>query len=297
MLKPAVSVPLQAAAMAAVFLATCTGCHPDRSSEVVAIAPGVTLDEGAIVRGPRNAARLALVFTGGDYGEGTSTILDELAARHVRASFFLTGGFLNQPAHATDIRRMIAEGHYVGPHSDAHLLYCSWEDRRRTLVSEARFRSDLERNIDRLARFGLTRGQITFFLPPFEWYNPQVAAWTRRAGLVLVNYTPGTRSNSDYLPDRDPRFIPSDRIYQGILDQESRAPDGLRGFLLLLHLGAGPGRLDKMHRFVGPLLDDFGRLGYSCVRIDELLAGRRGHSRACGAAEQPVCLAESTGAH
>jgi len=45
----------------------------------------------------------------------------------------------------------------------------------------------------------------------------------------------------------------------------------LNGFILLLHLGAGPGRADKFHARVGELLDDLARRGYEFVRVDELL--------------------------
>src|SRR5690606_25358430 len=89
--------------------------------------PGVELREGAIVRGPVDRKRLALVFTGHEFAEGGDPILDALGARTVRASFFLTGVFLRNEAFAPLVHRMVREGHYVGAHSDEHLLYCPWE--------------------------------------------------------------------------------------------------------------------------------------------------------------------------
>jgi peptidoglycan/xylan/chitin deacetylase (PgdA/CDA1 family) len=230
-----------------------------------------TWDQGGITRGPRDAKQLALVFTGGEFAEGASEILDALAARGVKASFFVTGDFIRKPEYHVHLRRMVAEGHYLGAHSDAHLLYAPWEDRGRTLVTQDSFRRDLERNLDALAQFGRTREQMRFFIPPYEWYNQQIADWTAQLGLVLFNYTPGTRSNADYMEDDHPRFISSERIYQGILEYEASQPDGLNGFLLLLHVGAGPRRTDKMHTWVGPLVDELTSRGYRFVRVDELL--------------------------
>jgi peptidoglycan/xylan/chitin deacetylase (PgdA/CDA1 family) len=230
-----------------------------------------TYDRGGIIRGPRDRKRIALIFTGGKYGEGCTNILDALNARHVKGSFFVTGDFLRTPEHEAYLRRMVSEGHYVGPHSDAHLLYCPWEDRSRTLVTEAAFRADLEKNLADLSRYGRAPEQMRFFIPPYEWYNEQIAAWTRRMGLTLFNFTPGTRSNADYLADNDPRFLPSQRILDSILACESGQPDGLNGFLLLLHLGAGPERTDKMYLHVGPLIDELTRRGYTFVRVDEML--------------------------
>ena len=115
---------------------------------------------------------------------------------------------------------------------------------------------------------------MRFFIPPYEWYNGQIVQWTRDMGLTLFNFTPGTRSNSDYMADDDPRFVPSQRIAESILEYEAAHADGLNGFLLLLHLGAGPDRTDKMHTHIAPLLDELTRRGYSFVRVDEMLGER-----------------------
>lgn len=112
---------------------------------------------------------------------------------------------------------------------------------------------------------------MRWFIPPYEWYNRQIVEWTRALGLELFNYTPGTRSNADYMLDSDPRFISSQRIYQSILDREAADKDGLNGFLLLLHVGAGPERTDKMHPYVGRLVDELRGRGYQFATVEELL--------------------------
>lgn len=231
----------------------------------------LTFDHGGIIRGPRDEKRLALIFTGGDFGEGTEFILHELARRKIKASMFLTGDYLRKPEHRPLLARMVAEGHYLGPHSDAHLLYCPWDDRARTLVTEEQFQADLRKNLDDLAALGLPRERMTWFVPPYEWYNRQIVDWSQQLGLRVVSFTPGTRSNADYLSESHPRFISSEAIYRGILDYETGRPDGLNGFLLLLHLGVGPERTDKMHLLVGRLLDELAGRGYRLLRVDELL--------------------------
>ena len=52
---------------------------------------------------------------------------------------------------------------------------------------------------------------------------------------------------------------------------ESVASKGLNGFLLLLHLGVGPKRTDKMSDRLDELLTALERRGYQFVRVDELL--------------------------
>ena len=258
------------------LLLLAAGCAGARAPEPAAPPasaerPEFTYDRGGITRGARDRKRLALVFTGGSFAEGANDILDALGARGVKASFFVTGDFIRTASFQPVLRRIVREGHYLGPHSDAHLLYAPWERRDSTLVTEAQFRADLEKNLADLGQYGLRRAQLRYFIPPYEWYNERIAEWTRALGLVLFNYTPGTRSNADYMPDSDPRFLSSERIYRSILDYEATHADGLNGFLLLLHVGAGPERTDKMHPYVGPLVDELRRRGYSFARVDELL--------------------------
>jgi len=49
----------------------------------------------------------------------------------------------------------------------------------------------------------------------------------------------------------------------------------LNGFLLLLHLGSGPGRSDKFHSRFAELLDTLAAKGYRFVGVDELLEPSR----------------------
>lgn len=231
----------------------------------------VALIDGAVVRGPLDRREIALLFTGHEFAEGGPIILDVLARRRMRASFFLTGVFLRDPEKAPLVRRMVADGHYVGAHSDAHLLYAPWTGPRVTLVSRAAFVDDLERNYVELARFGVSKAAARYFLPPYEWYTRDIAEWTRALGLTLINFTSGTRSNADYTEEGTPQFVPSAAIFDSILARESQDPHGLNGYLLLLHLGAGPGRTDKFHLRFDELAGRLADCGYVFVGVDSLL--------------------------
>jgi len=234
-----------------------------------ALPPGCQLVEGAVVRGPVSGRRIALVFTGHEFAEGGPTILDALRRHKARASFFLTGDFLANPEFEPIIRRLVAEGHYLGPHSDKHLLYCDWSPRKTRLVSRATFEADLRANLVKVARF--TRERPLYFLPPYEHCDAEIARWTSAMGLRLVNFTPGTRSNTDYTEDAARNFVASRAIYDSIVRKERADTDGLSGFLLLLHIGAGPRRTDKFAARFGELLDHLAGMGYHFVRVDELL--------------------------
>ncbi|MDB6122889.1 MAG: Polysaccharide deacetylase [Pedosphaera sp.] len=242
-------------------------------ANAVSIVTGAEFElrEGGIIRGPKNEKRIALEFTGHTFAEGGETILDQLAKHHAKASFFLTGDFYANPKFKPLIQRMIKEGHYVGPHSDKHILYCPWDGPKKTLVSSNEFKSDLAVNLQKIEKFGVKRSQIKYWLPAYEWYNQDIVDWSKGMGLTLVNFSPGTRSNADYLEDKAKNFISSKAILESISKKEQQDTNGLNGFLLLLHLGVGPARTDKMSDHFGELLDYLSGKGYQFVRVDELL--------------------------
>lgn len=234
--------------------------------------PRLSCDAGAVVRGPTDRREVALVFTGDQYAEAATSILQTLRERRIPAAFFLTGRFVRQrPAL---VRRLHRAGHLVGPHSDAHLLYASWDAPPRLLVARDSFDADLRANVRRIERLGLPRPRL--FLPPYEHYTREIASWTDAHGLALVNLTRGTRSPTDYMTDDDPAFVPADAIVRSVLDRADRAPDGLNGFFLLMHVGAGPGRTrDALAPRIGPMLDSLAARGYRFVRMDRMLDDAR----------------------
>jgi peptidoglycan/xylan/chitin deacetylase (PgdA/CDA1 family) len=232
--------------------------------------------DGALIRGPKREKRLALIFTGHEFAEGADTILNELQRRKARASFFLTGDFLRRPEFRPLIERMVAERHYLGPHSDRHLLYCSWEKPAQTLVTEEEFAGDLIANLNELQGFGVEALRFRrYLLPPYEHFNREIADWTRARRWSLINYTPGTRSHADYTGEADKNFTSSQAIFESIVKRDKEDPCGLNGFLLLLHVGSGPGREDKFHTRFGELLDYLAQREYEFVGVDDLLEPAR----------------------
>lgn len=229
-------------------------------------------DEGGIVRGDASRKTIALIFTGGDFSDGGPHIRTVLAKKRIKTGFFFTGDFYRSPEKRELIRGLAADGHYLGPHSDKHLLYCSWEDRSKTLVAKAEFERDLLANYEVMAEFGIRKEDAPYFIPPYEWYNAKIVEWSAGLGLTLFNFTPGTSSNADYTTPDMKEYLSSEEIYRRILAYEKRDPKGLNGFILLIHIGTAPERTDKLYLRLENLIDELTRRGYAFVRIDETLA-------------------------
>jgi endoglucanase len=256
------------AAGALLAAAACAGGQPAGGS-----GPCGTFlcDHDGIIRGDTSVRRLSLVFTGGSFADGGEAIRRALQDKGVKAAFFFTGDFYRTPEFEAVIRGLAADGHYLGAHSDKHLLYCPWDDRDKTLVGREEFRADLEANFRALERFGVKREAARLFIPPYEWYNRTIAGWAREMGLVLFNFTPGTSSNADYTTPSMPEYLSSQAIWDRIWAYEAKDPHGLNGFILLIHIGTDPERTDKFYGRLADLVDGLKGKGYALVRLDELL--------------------------
>ncbi len=241
-------------------------------------APVVHLqyEQGAIVRGNVAENKIALVFTGDEFGDGADFIRQTLQDEKLKASFFLTGRYYKNPAFKKQLQQLQAYGHYMGAHSDQHLLYADWSNRNKLLVSRSQFEKDLKANYVAMEKLGIPSKESRYFLPPYEWYNDSIAAWTRALGFQLINYTPGTLSHADYTVPGTKAYRGSEEIMQSILRYENEKPGGLNGFILLMHIGTDPARSDKFYRHLPALIRELRRKGYGFVRIDELLGASAG---------------------
>lgn len=240
----------------------------------------LSYDHGAIIRGDSSSPSLAwgnqrgaiaLVFTGDEFADGGKFIAATLHQQNIKASFFFTGRFCNNPAFKKTIQRLNKDGHYLGPHSNQHLLYCDWNKRDSLMVTKEEFTKDLLANLGAMRANGIDTSKTKFFLPPYEWYNDSIAVWTKELGLQLVNYSPGTLSHADYTTPADKNYRSSDVIYSSIVDHEIQAPSGLNGFILLMHIGTDPKRTDKFYKRLPALISFLRSKGYHFQSIEQML--------------------------
>lgn len=128
---------------------------------------------------PRHETGYALTFDDGPHPEHTPAVLDLLAAHGARATFFVVGEHVRrQPAI---VRRIRAEGHALGLHSDRHSRWFNcWPG--------GAVRADLEANRAAIAD-ATGAPPPALFRPPVGLKNPMVADVARELGLVAVTWS------------------------------------------------------------------------------------------------------------
>ena len=233
----------------------------------------VTVSHGAVVRGDVTKKEISLVFTADEFGEGLPQITSSLAKNQVFASFFFTGRFYRNPIYKNDIDALYKKwGHYLGPHSDQHLLYCDWKKRDSLLVTRAQFQFDFNQNIAAMQLGNWHDPGNQFFIPPYEWWNDTVAKWCNEKGISLFNFTAGTGSNADYTwPEMGSAYKSSAAIIASIKQFEKTDAHHLNGAILLFHAGTDPRRKDKLYDHLDEIIGYLKSQGYQFKPINDFI--------------------------
>ena len=228
--------------------------------------PGKAADKneynyGALTRTDTTKKQISLVFAGHQFNDGHKIIRNTLKKLNIKASFFFSGDFYRSSKNKPIIDGLIADNQYLGGNSDKYLQYCSFRNRDSMVVNKAAFINDLKANYQAMERFGISKNQAPFFLPPHEFCNDSIGFWCREVGVKLINCSPGLLSNYDNsTPEMRDNYYPTTEIYKRILETESK--EGLNGSILLFHLGSDNRRKDKFYTQLYTLLVELSKRGY-----------------------------------
>ncbi|GHT63841.1 polysaccharide deacetylase [Bacteroidia bacterium] len=233
---------------------------------LMSVAPSSEKDsQGATVRINTDRKVIRLIFSADEAFEGASSILRTLDRNHAKASFFLTGNCLREKKFKSIIQKIIRKGHYVGGHSDKHLLYASWDDRQQSLVTPDSLRDDFRQNMAELEKYGIEISKVPYFLPPYEYYNKESVRLIESLGQTVINYTPGLRTAADYTTPDMPNYKSSQELIDQLYAYE--AEKGLNGSIILIHPGTQDIRTDKLYLRLEEIIRYLKAKGYAFERL------------------------------
>ena len=132
---------------------------------------------GPTLIAPQRPGELALTFDDGPNPAWTPRLLEILARREVRATFFLLGS--RAQAEPALVRSILDAGHLIGNHS--------WSHRNLALSSASRIEEELSRasqTLDQIAQ--IAGAPVRYFRPPFGARRPETLRIARRLGLTPV---------------------------------------------------------------------------------------------------------------
>lgn len=230
-----------------------------------------------VTRGNTAIREVAFTFDGGDDANVANEILDALWARRVQTTLFLTGQFIRM--HPDLVRRIVAEGHEVGNHTDTHPHLTTYAETRRQQTRSGVSRESLTAQLRRTEEaFQSLTGQpmAPYWRAPYGEHNAEIRAWAAEAGYRHISWTRGAGTaedldTRDWVADRSSRIYRSrDEIATRILEFGKNRPEGLNGGIVLMHL-ATHRKTDRPHEGLPQVLRTLQGQGYRIVTISELL--------------------------
>jgi endoglucanase len=229
------------------------------------------LSHGAVVRGDSTKKEIALVFTGDEFGDGLPAIVKTFEQQNVKGSFFFTGRFYLNATFQPYLLQLYKNGNYLSLHSNDHLLYCDWNKRDSLLVTQDSFKADLQKNIETIKTLNIQIPEHKYFIPPYEWWNDTMAAWSKTQRWQLINYTPGITTAADYTYPGMVSYKSSEELIQSLKQFEANNANHLNGAIILIHAGTDPRRKDKLYNRLDEMIEYLKQKGYKFKRVDELL--------------------------
>lgn len=192
--------------------------------------------------------------------DGVEAVLNTLRRKGVKAAFFPTAITLAQPRYEASARRIIDDGHYLSAHSYAHLLLC--DTAGRTLVTRDSVVADLRLQEKQLERFGLTKEQYRWMIPPYETCNRETAGFYFDEGYSLLSPTDGIFTGQDWTRPGTKGYWSARRIIDQLWEYESK--HSLDGVILLIHAMDYPWRKpeDRPYNYLGEIIDTLRSKGY-----------------------------------
>ena len=195
--------------------------------------------------GPAAGRRIALTFDDGPDPSWTPRVLDELAARDVRGTFFLVGA---RAARATaTVRAIVGGGHEIASHG--------WSHRSLWLCGPRRTASEIDRAQEALAAASGTTPR--YFRPPWGMVNAAMFPMLRTRGLTPVFWS---------IQPEGLRPAPAEAQVAHVV---GRAHGGA---IVDLHDAEGtPGAPARLVAALPSMIDGLRDAGYQLVTVGELL--------------------------
>lgn len=195
-------------------------------------------DYDAFYNGPKSNEKksLYLTFDEGYENSYTNKILDVLKEKNVKAIFFVTSHYITYSPDT--VKRMVAEGHVVGNHTNHHYSMPSVTYSTEAFNSEI---TDTENKFKELTNKDMPK----FFRPPMGKFSQKSLAMTKDLGYKSIFWS---FAYGDYEPNRQPSaYYAKKHILEELHD----------GSILLLHA------VSKTNaEILGSVIDEARKEGY-----------------------------------
>ncbi len=230
-----------------------------------------------ITRGDLAQRQVALTFDGGYLANASPEILDVLKDRKVKCTMFLSGTFSRK--FPDIVKRMVAEGHEIGNHSNHHPHLTNFSSDRIHVTRPEVTREFLHKELNDAAH-DFTKVTGAQFAPlwraPYGEHNLEIRQWAAELGYRHVGWTIGNdwdnnMDTMDWVADStSPAYRSAEEILDKILNFGNGSVVGASGAIIIMHLGTLRNE-DFPHQKLAEIIDGLRERGYQLVRVSEMM--------------------------
>lgn len=185
--------------------------------------------------------KVALSFDAAWGNEDTQEILDILAKYNVRATFFMTGGWVE--SYPEDVKKIQAAGHDLGNHSENH--------KNMSQLTDEQCQEELMKVHNKVKE--LTGVEMNLFRPPYGDYDNHVITNAKACGYYAIQWSVDSLDWKDYGVD-------------SIIKTVTEHKELKNGAIILMHNGA-----KYTHEALPTVIEKLQAAGYELVPISELI--------------------------
>lgn len=207
----------------------------------VAVSASVNGREMPVCCVQTDKKQAALTFDADLENEATGTILKILEKYNVKATFFLTGAWVE--AHPEDVRQIAAKGHDIGSHSQSH--------RNMTELTKEEIQQEIQAVYNDVRQ--LTGTEVKLFRAPYGAYNDEVIQTIKMSGCMPIQWDVDSQDWKNYGVDS---------ILQMVIGNEHLG----NGSIILMHNGA-----DYTAQALESVVAGLQSQGYALVPVSELI--------------------------
>ena len=207
--------------------------------------PAMPVSEDEVLRGDPNLASMALVFNVGAGFEPATGMLDTLAERQLRATFFVMGWWAER--HPDLLRQIADGGHEIASHG--HSIFDL------TQATDDQVRADLE-SADRAISAVTGRSTRPLWSPSAGYRNARVRALAASLGYRPILWTV---DSADWTLEATP-----ESVYSHVTNGAQN------GAIVVLHFDSSTTRASTAE-VLPAIIDTLRTTGYRLVTITELL--------------------------
>lgn len=223
--------------------------NSNETSEEIDLSPLIEKYYGKEISKINTEAKvISFTFDGGGNADGAEKILETLEENNIKATFFLTGKFIERYPETT--KKIAADGHEIGNHSYSHPYF--------TKLSEEEMEKEISRNQELLRDLDIEQKPLLRL--PYGDRNSSVLNFVSQSGFINIRWTIDSLGWQGAEGGMEVQ-----KVQQRVVSKTTP------GSIIMMHLGSDSNKINLDSEVLSQIIEELKNNGYNFLRLSELL--------------------------